>query len=242
MAARILKSELVTVRCLKKTEQFGHEQEVTAQDLEAVIAKTKLAALKLLNETKEQAKKVIEDAEREAAEILAKAARECEAVREQASVEGYESGCRQAEQELFHEHRQLEADRLAQERQIEQQRLKMLSEFEPAIIQMSLQIAKMIIHAELKLNPKQATNIAKAVFSKVSDLKDTTMKVNPDDYNIISELDQSGVQGSRMKVEMDNYLKKGDCTAETPFGIVDGTIDGQMDEIERRFLEVVGNG
>ena len=231
MAARIIKGELVTVRCLKKTEQFGHEQEVNAQDLEAVIAKTKLTALKLLNETKQQAKKVIKDAEQEAEEILAKAA-----------TEGYESGCRKAEQALINERQQLDADRLAQEKQFEQERLKMLNEFEPAIIQMALQIAKVIIHAELELNPEQAINISKAVLSKVSDLKDTTLKVNPEDYNAITELCQSSAQGHRIKLEMDDALEKGDCTAETPFGVVDGTIDGQIGEVERRFLEVAGNG
>lgn len=242
MAARILKGELVTVRCLKKTEQFGHEQEVDAQDLEAVIAKTKLTALKLLNETKQQAKKVIKDAEQEAEEILARAGRETEAIKEKAAAEGYESGCRKAEQALINERQQLDADRLAQEKQIEQERLKMLNEFEPAIIQMALQIAKVIIHAELELNPEQAINISKAVLSKVSDLKDTTLKVNPEDYNAITELCQSSAQGLRIKLEMDDALEKGDCTAETPFGVVDGTIDGQIGEVERRFLEVAGNG
>ncbi|MDD2283569.1 MAG: FliH/SctL family protein, partial [Syntrophaceticus sp.] len=147
-----------------------------------------------------------------------------------------------AEQALESERQHLEVDRLEQEKQLELERQKMIKELEPAIIQMALQVAKMIIHTELQLHPNQVASIATAVLSKVSDLRDVTLNVSAEDYKIAADILPNSTLENGIKVEIDDFLRKGDCAAETPFGIVDGTIDGQFEEIERRFLEVAGNG
>ncbi|MGI6405910.1 MAG: FliH/SctL family protein [Syntrophaceticus sp.] len=245
LAALILKSEQVTICPFKENKQIEKKEEVNEinnQDLEAVIAKAKLTALNLLNEAKSKAEKLLDDAEKEAEKMLAKAEQESEAIREKAAANGYEEGYRKAEQTLESEQERLEASRLEQEKQLEQERQKMIKELEPSIIQIALQIAKMIIHTELELHPNQVASIAKAVLYKVSDLKDVTLKVSAEDYKIVADILPNSLQVSGIKLDVDESLRKGDCTAETPFGIVDGTIDGQFEEIEQSFLEVAGNG
>ncbi|MDD4783291.1 MAG: FliH/SctL family protein [Syntrophaceticus sp.] len=241
----ILKSKQVTICPFKESEQVEKEEEaneINNKDLEAVAAKTKLTALKMLNEAKSEAEKLLDDAEKEVEERLAKAEQESGAIRERAAAKGYKEGYRRAEQALESERQHLEVDRLEQEKQLELERQKMIKELEPAIIQMALQVAKMIIHTELQLHPNQVASIATAVLSKVSDLRDVTLNVSAEDYKIAADILPNSTLENGIKVEIDDFLRKGDCAAETPFGIVDGTIDGQFEEIERRFLEVAGNG
>ena len=63
----------------------------------------------------------------------------------------------------------------------------MIRELEPAIIELSLQIARKIIHAELKLEPKQIASIAGAVLDKVMDSDNVTLKVSADDFAAVTD-------------------------------------------------------
>ncbi len=242
MASMILKGEIVAIQSPKRVGFSSCTKKTHSLDPGTVVAEAKLAAMELLNGAKDEGEKITRKAEQRAEEILEKAEKEREALKQQAETKGYTEGVRRAEQEIETEREGLIKERSRLEREIRQQRVEMIAGLEPEIVELSLKIAKKLLHAELELDHEQVVNIVEAVFSKVADLEEFTIRVSPDDHNIICEQGEIGVPGGKMELEMDPSLSKGDCVADTPFGTVDGTIDGQLAEIKRHFSEVAGDG
>jgi flagellar assembly protein FliH len=250
MPAKILKADSIVVSFSRSVSSVKNDNLETAQagsfdgkESQMVIAEAKLTICKLLNDAKRQAEAIIAQAREEANQILGQASAEKDRARESAYQSSYEAG----QLALQAERNQLLEERTAQTRAIEQERSLLIGGLEPAMIELSLQIARKIIHAELKLAPEQIASIAGAVLAKVVDSDNVTLKVSADDYAAVTDAlaDKTGGKtagGSRIRFRVDHDLESGDCLAVTPHGTVDGTVEGQLSEIRHKLMEAAENG
>jgi flagellar assembly protein FliH len=257
MLAKIFKADSIVVSLSKHLSPVKNENPETARtgssngkESQIAIAEAKLSIYKLLNDARRQAGAIIAQAKEKAAQIHEQA----EQIREQAVAEkelvtqsAYQVGYEAGQNALQAERNQLAEERAAQLQAIEQERSRLIGNLEPSIIDMSLQIARKIIHAELKLAPEQIASIAGAVLAKVVDSDNVTLRVSTDDYAAVTDAmaDEAGSKTSgstRIRFRVDNDLKSGDCLAVTPHGLIDGTVEGQLSEIRHKLMEAAENG
>jgi flagellar assembly protein FliH len=247
MPAKILKADSIIVSVSRSGPSAKNDNPdldrqaapLDGKESQAIIAEAKLTIYKLLNDAKRQGEEFIAQAKEQANQILEQAAAEKDLVAESAYQTGYEAG----QAALQSERDRLSAERTAQTQALEQERSRLIGELEPAIIELSQQIARKIIHAELKLAPEQIASIAGAVLAKVVQSDSVTLKVSADDYAVVTDslADRTG-SGARVRFRVDHDLKSGDCLAVTPHGTVDGTVEGQLTEIRHRLMEAAENG
>lgn len=254
--SRILKAEMFAElppepdlpgHSVEQTEQSGGGEEETARMARLVIAETRLLACRLLNDARQQAEELLDrarqQAEQQAEEIIQVARREADKIREEARQAGYETGYREGLQALEDERQKLQEAESRMKKDLEQQRLQMIRELEPSVVELSLNIARAVIRSELKSSPEQVLHTVKAVLARVAGLDEVTLRVASSDFATVSRYCQARVHApAAVKVRADERLQPGDCVAETGCGTVDGTVEGQLEEIRERFLEAAGNG
>ncbi len=248
MSSRILKAASVRVSATLplETVDFNHPgvfqmQQTTGDEIEMIIAETRLITCQLLNDAKMQAEAVIAAAEEQAAQLLEMAAADAQAIEEQARQAGHEDGHREGLLGLTHEKEKFEGERTLYRKKMERERLKMIKELEPSLIQLAVQIARKVVHAELKQSPEQIFKIAESVLAQVKESGRIILKTSPADSKMEVPLPDGGEGGMRIEVVGDDALKRGDFIAKTSFGMIDGTIEGQLGEIEQRLMEVARN-
>ncbi|MGD0152371.1 MAG: FliH/SctL family protein [Thermacetogeniaceae bacterium] len=249
MINKILKAASVRVSTILPLEvgiiknypaQFRMPDE-TSKESEMIIAETKLIACQLLNDAKLQAEKILAEAKQQAAQILDKTAADAEAIKEQAKQAGYKAGHRDGLLVLARERKAVANEGLLQKNSLDQERLRMIKELEPSLIQLSLQIAKKIIHADLRLFPEQASRIAEAVLAQVRESGQVILKTSPSNKNMVTPLIDNNKNGNRIEIVTDDALNSGDFVAQTTFGMIDGTVDGQLDVVKHQLMEAAKN-
>jgi flagellar assembly protein FliH len=249
MPERIFKADTVILsassRAVCRTRIEAEQQPERQQEAQTIAAEAQLLACRILNDAREQARTILSQSKQEAEARRLAAGEEAAAIRQQAEKAGYDegfrNGCEQGRQSLEGERRQLAADQELGRKQLQQERSQMVKDLEPEMVQLAMSIARRVLHAELKLHPEQVSRIARGVLYKVVDLKDVVLKVNAGDYNAVLDTCRQE-QASGLRVEIDESLSRGDCQAETPYGTVDGTIEGQLGEIRQRLTETAANG
>lgn len=248
MPTRILKADSVRISAFLPIETgFLSDPEPvqlsksTSKESEMIIAETKLLTCQLLNDAKRQAEAIIAEATGQAAQIQEKATSDTEAIREQARQAGYAVGLREEQLALAQARKDLEDERISQQKCLEQERLNMIRELEPSLIQLSLQVARKIIHAELRLFPEQASKIAQSVLAQVKEPGQVILKTSSVDQNRAIPLINNSNSSSKIETMVDETLKSGDFVAQTARGVIDGTVEGQLGIIEHRLMEVARN-
>jgi flagellar assembly protein FliH len=154
-----------------------------------------------------------------------------------AYARGAEEGRQVAERGLAHVFKALRdgADTLAALRE------KVLRESEVDLLKLSSLVAKKIVLQEIKQDPQILANIVAATISCCSDQERITIRLSPDDYQMVMANRQiiPGDEG-RVALVPDNAVKLGGCLVETTTGTVDARIESQLDEVYNRCMEERG--
>ncbi|HHY40749.1 MAG TPA: hypothetical protein GX502_05800 [Syntrophaceticus sp.] len=203
-----------------------------------IIVETELKAQQLLNDARSKAEEIISQAKAEADKLIKDTHQNINKLKREAEKAGYEAGY-QAGQASWEKAREQLRQEIANQKEILiQEKNKMLKQLEPEIIQLAVTIARSVIHAELYLAPEQIKSIARAVLDRAQGEGKRILKVSSEDYDeITSLLEEDATNGNRLEISCDPSLKRG-CRAETPFGEVDGTIEGQLQEVIYDLQEV----
>lgn len=203
-----------------------------------IVAETEEMVQHLLDEARERAEKVLSEARLEAERILQEAREKSRALQEEAREKGYQEGLQAARESLREERSKLEEEIASIKESLETEKKRIIQELEPELLELATVIARRVLHAELTIAPDQIAAIARAVLERAQGTGETVLKVNSGDYDAISGLLAGEAQkGGAVRVEVDNSLPRG-CLAETPFGIVDGTVEGQLQEVIGDLQEV----
>jgi len=145
---------------------------------------------------------------------------------------GYEKGIRNGENEVSEKLKRLEGIII----EIENFRKKKTNELLPDIIGLSMEIAKKVIHKEVKLDKNIVMYVVNDAVKKIEERKEKiTIKVHPLDYEIMAAnidvlKEQTGIKN--ISVDPASSISPGGCYIETHAGEIDARIEEQIGEVE----------
>jgi flagellar assembly protein FliH len=193
------------------------------------------------------AKDIVDTATKEAGSILSKARQEAETLTQEAKLaieqeraavlleaekRGYEIGLEKGN---------IEADAIigkANEYKNETatQREAAITRLEPELVELIIRIVKKLISDTAKVNPQVVLHLIRQGLKQTSFTGDITLRVASEDYDSAvshkDELLKSVEGGAKLKILKDLALSPGDCLIETPFGVIDSSLDMQFEEVK----------
>jgi len=104
------------------------------------------------------------------------------------------------------------------------------------IMKVSFAVGRQIVNREIQQDPTIVERVVRRAIFYLAQRKEVEVRVNPNDCDRIRELIQAFQEGGERFVSAvvtgDSGIAQGGCIIESPAGIVDATIDRQLDEIE----------
>lgn len=113
-------------------------------------------------------------------------------------------------------------------------------EAEEDVVRLSLGIARRILHRELSIDPEALLGVIHVALSKFEARELHRVLVSTEDHPAVAAALQLLKLPRRVEVIADPTLERGAAFFETVKGTLDASVDTQLDEIERGFLDVLG--
>ncbi len=117
-----------------------------------------------------------------------------------------------------------------------QLRRTIIRQTEQQVVELALTLARRVVHREVSLDPQLVAALAHVALERLGERAPATIRLHPDDYATV--LAQRGEQweGAQVTVVPDAAVARGGCLVESDFGMIDGSVDAQFDELTRGLL------
>lgn len=176
--------------------------------------------------------------ERMLAEREAQWRAEAEAARREAYQQGLEEGRRQAAAQW-----DAALQRLARSlEEIAGCKPRLRLEAEREVVELALAIARRIVRRELHIDPEAVLGLVKAALAKAGQREITEVRVHPAHAEPVrAHLERIGAPEA-LEVRPDPSLEPGAVLVETARGLIDASVETQLDEIGRGLADVLHRG
>jgi len=163
-------------------------------------------------------------------------------------VEGQDEAKRESFQRGFSEGRAVGRDQAAAELQPIMDRLsRSLSDLasirsrvrkaaESDLLKLAIAVARRVLHRELTLDPGSIEGLIRVALEKLESRELCRVRVHPDQEPVIRTL-LARFSAAPVELIPDPTLQCGDVLFETAHGTLDGSIEAQLQEIERGFAD-----
>lgn len=198
-----------------------------------------------IEKARQEARQILEDARRQAEEIIEAARLTVEKERDHARREGYRQGREKGYQDAL----QAKEGEIAKAREVHQQAVKQRDEIlkgmENEILDLSLDIAEKILRLELDRNDQAFCALVANGLEKIRTRGEVTLRVSPHEYEVVRQAKDvilahaKGVK--ELDIVMDRFVEKGSCVIESANGMVDASLQTQLDKVKDSFLHLIGN-
>ena len=132
-------------------------------------------------------------------------------------------------------------DRLAHTlRDIAHVKRRARSEAETDVVKLSLAIAKRVLHRELSIDPESIQGVVHAALQKLANREITCVRVCPSCADSVRQALERADAISAISIVPDARMSIGDIVFETTLGELDASINTQLKEIERGFVDRLG--
>lgn len=164
--------------------------------------------------------------------LISRAQEEAGTIRDNAAKEGYKAGLEKAQSDILHIKTALEGFVNAKQEVFEY--------IAPDILEISIDIARKIVKHEIQQNPEIVMATVLDVLKTISkDEARITIKVNPSQVALAREkmpevLEIAGLE-TKVSVFGDENIEVGSCIVSTSNGVVDSTVDTQLEIIKEAF-------
>ncbi|MCS7023397.1 MAG: flagellar assembly protein FliH [Bryobacteraceae bacterium] len=119
-------------------------------------------------------------------------------------------------------------------------RPKLRKDAEEDVVKLSLAMARRILRRELTLDRGALLGLVKAALERIELREIHQLRLHPDDLPVVkSYFDQIG-SPYRIEVLADRSLERGAVLFETQRGLLDASVETQLEEIERGFADLLG--
>jgi flagellar assembly protein FliH len=116
---------------------------------------------------------------------------------------------------------------------------KLRRQTEEELVRLSIAIARRILHRELTVDPSALQGLVKAAFDRLDRREIKEIRTDADSIASVKKIVEGlGAPGS-VKVIADATLRPGSLVIEVPRGQLDASIETQLIEIERGFVDIV---
>jgi flagellar assembly protein FliH len=100
------------------------------------------------------------------------------------------------------------------------------------VVQLALLIARRVLHRQLNVDDSSLTAIARVAFERLTGSESYTVTVHPRfAASVTSAL--PAAQASRVQIKPDPQCQPGTLTIRSSDGVIDASVDAQLDEISR---------
>ena len=110
---------------------------------------------------------------------------------------------------------------------------------ESDLLKLAIAVARRVIHRELTLDPGSIEGLIRVALEKLESRELCRVRVHPDQEPIIRTL-LARFSAAPVELIPDPTLQSGDVLFETAHGTLDGSIEAQLQEIERGFADRIG--
>lgn len=226
------------------------EAEDSASDHLALLAAPSLGE-SILRDAETEAARVVDEGRKAAKTMLAEAEAKIEELRQAAYDEGFArghaEGLAKGEMDGLAKAQGTVDEAIEKSQRLigmaEEQARQALAEAEREMVELALAVASKILAKEIAENPTVVLPIVRAAIDKVRDQEQVTVRVHPDDYELVLaarlELSSMLSRDNALSVVADGALKSGDCVLDTPYGTVDARIDTQLELVKSALREVM---
>lgn len=202
---------------------------------------------------KKKAEEMLAEAKRQEQAILDKAKQQVQERLEQAAEEGHREGL---EKGLEEGHARMHAETQERIRQIQAQakktldqaeyiRAHLISGAEEEVVDLAMTIASAVIRNHAEINRDIVVKLAGEALERAVSSGYYSIFVSPDDVELlqefIAELRRSASGGTRIHIIPDSSISHGGCKVETENGMVDMTLESQLEQIRKALRDELEN-
>jgi flagellar assembly protein FliH len=119
-------------------------------------------------------------------------------------------------------------------------REKVLRESEEDLLKLSMVVAKKIVRQELTMDRRILANVIRAAVSGVAEREEIVIRLNPEDFKAVSANRKLFLGDEHATIKADQSVASGGCMIDTTMGVIDASIEDQLEEVYRRLLEERG--
>lgn len=118
---------------------------------------------------------------------------------------------------------------------------KLRRETEEELVRLAVAVARRIVHRELTVDPHALSGLIKAAFEKLDQREVQQIRTDQGSLAVVKKIaGEIGGAGS-IRVVADPTLRVGSLLIDFPKGQLDASVETQLDEIERGFVDIVRN-
>lgn len=126
--------------------------------------------------------------------------------------------------------------------EIAELRPRLRRQAERQVVELALAVARRILRRQVTVDPEAVAGLVRSAVDSISLREIVQVRIHPSQQRSVSEaLDRLGAPGG-LRIEGDPSLEAGALVIETDRGAMDCSVFTQLDEIERGFTDVIGEG
>jgi flagellar assembly protein FliH len=195
----------------------------------------------LLEEIKNEANLMMQETENLVQEQIKKAKEEALIIQQEAEKKGFDLGFEKGNIEGAMQYEKITKEAEVLFADLSYQYENLLLKAENELVRLSIQIAKKVIGVELTTNPKLIVALTRDALSRTLQQEGIVVKVSQEDAQVLSDhlalLGEGQGRKRNIQIEESLRLKKGECLVQTEYGIVDGSLEKKMENIESALLK-----
>jgi flagellar assembly protein FliH len=165
--------------------------------------------------------------------------RELEMAVEIRAQEGYQRGCREAEQQTAARLEPVIQRYAAAVQEIAATRSRTRREAEEDIVMLGVAIARKLLQREISVDPDSLLGLVKAAMQRIDAREIHRVRVHPEDARVLTQALNGQESHRKIEISPDPSLERGAVILETSRGSLDASVETQLKEIERGFLDLV---
>jgi flagellar assembly protein FliH len=97
-------------------------------------------------------------------------------------------------------------------------------------------VAARIVHREIGIDRELLVAMARVALDRLGDSASARIRLHPEDYAAVQRLGSASVNSGAVQVVSDPALHRGGCVVESDFGLIDISVDAQVEELTRALL------
>jgi len=194
-------------------------------------------ARNIMADARTAADRVRENAEREIAGRRATLEAEIAQAVGEARAEGYEEGRSRAREEVLRDAKASLAQIRLMAESLLAERERSLREQEGEILEMAIQVAEKVIRAEAAVNREMVVRTVREAVGRATEKDQLLIRIHPDDLvaleDHLGDLREEFRSLGQVQIEEDRRITRGGCVVESRSGYIDGTVEGQLQQVRR---------